>query len=225
MKTLAFDLDDTLYPEIDFVAGGFTRVSEWIAESFKLDGQLIQAGMWATLKAEGRSQIFDKTLHTNGIFSTRALRACISLYRTHEPRISLSQSVFETLEWAQSKFPLFLVTDGNKMVQAQKIRALDVERFFERVFVTHRYGLSAAKPSLRCFEIIQETTRCDWSELMYVGDNPIKDFVSLNAQGAETTGVESSPYQNPSLPSIYQPKHSIGHLAELPQLLDKLGWS
>lgn len=224
MKTLAFDLDDTLYPEIDFVAGGFRRVSEWIAESFQLDGELIQAGMWATLKAEGRSQIFDKTLRANGVFSTKALRTCISLYRTHEPRISLSKSVFETLEWAQSKFPLFLVTDGNKMVQAQKIRALGVERFFERVFVTHRYGLSAAKPSLRCFEIIQETTKCDWSELMYVGDNPIKDFVSLNARGAETTGVESSPYQNPSLPIIYQPKHSIGHLAELPHLLAKLGW-
>lgn len=224
MKTLAFDLDDTLYPEIDFVAGGFTRVSEWIAESFKLDGQLIQAGMWATLKAEGRFQIFDKTLHANGIFSTKALRTCISLYRTHDPKISLSNSVLETLEWAQSKFPLFLVTDGNKLVQAQKIKALDIERFLKGVFVTHRYGLSSAKPSLRCFKIILETTKCDWGDLMYVGDNPIKDFVSLNAQGAETTGVESSPYQNPRLPSIYQPKHSIGHFEELPQVLDKLGW-
>jgi len=224
LKTLVFDLDDTLYPEIDFITGGLSRVSEWIAESFQLDRELIQANMMATFKAEGRSQIFDKTLHSNGIFSKKVLCTCVSLYRTHDPKISLSKTVLETLEWAQSRFPLFLVTDGNKNVQARKINALNVERFFDRVFVTHRFGLSAAKPSLRCFEIIRNTTGCDWSDLMYVGDNPIKDFFPLNAQGAETTGVESSPHRDLSLPYSHQPKHSLSNLAKLPQLLDELGW-
>jgi putative hydrolase of the HAD superfamily len=33
---------------------------------------------------------------------------------------------------------------------------------------------------LYCLELICEHERCDWSELIYVGDNPTKDFVALN---------------------------------------------
>jgi putative hydrolase of the HAD superfamily len=224
LKTLVFDLDDTLYPEMEFVLGGFQRVAEWLADSFSLDKKKLQASMVATLGAEGRSQIFDKILRSNGVYSASALRTCIALYRAHEPNISLNASVVETLKWAQLEFPLFLVTDGNKLVQARKVRALELEKFFQGIFITHRYGLASAKPSLRCFEKIIDTTMADWNELMYVGDNPIKDFVALNAQGAETTGIESSPYYDPSLPSSHQPKYSISQLNDLPELLSKLGW-
>jgi putative hydrolase of the HAD superfamily len=69
------------------------------------------------------------------------------------------------------------------------------------VLITHRFGRAAAKPSTLCFERILAAEKGAWSDLVYVGDNPAKDFVSLNARGAFTvrvlTGCHAGAAANP----------------------------
>ena len=81
------------------------------------------------------------------------------------------------------KTPLYLVTDGHKIAQARKVAALGIHCRFRKVYLTHRYGLRHAKPSIRCFERIRERERCRWDQMVHVADNPAKDFVNLTRLG------------------------------------------
>ena len=41
MKVVVFDLDDTLYKEIEFVKNGFNSVSDYLSKKFKLNKKKI----------------------------------------------------------------------------------------------------------------------------------------------------------------------------------------
>ena len=84
---------------------------------------------------------------------------------------------------------MYLVTDGNRNVQASKVRALGLEAHFKRVFITHRFGVQNAKPSVHCFALIRKIEGCAWTDMAYIGDNPAKDFVNLNPLGVLTVRV------------------------------------
>jgi putative hydrolase of the HAD superfamily len=114
------------------------------------------------------------------------------------------------------------VTDGHKIVQQKKIDALGIEAFFKRCIVTHRFGIRHSKPSLYCFEKIKEVEKCDWSSMVYVGDNPAKDFVNLNAVGSLTVRVRTGSHAEVEARFGYDAKHTIDNLAQLPFVLDQI---
>jgi putative hydrolase of the HAD superfamily len=119
-------------------------------------------------------------------------------------------------------YPLYLVTDGHKIVQQRKIEALGIAPLFRRVFITHRYGVKNAKPSTYCFERILELESCTWPEMTYIGDNPAKDFVSLNRQGANTVRVLTGLHSCAKAAPGYDAQHSIADLGCFLELLPKL---
>ena len=110
---------------------------------------------------------------------------------------------------------LYLVTDGNKYVQSNKVDALGIECYFTKSYITHRYGIRHAKPSTYCFEQIARSELCGMDKLIYVGDNPAKDFVGLNRLGATTvrvlTGEHASVHSHPD----YDSKITIQTLGDL----------
>jgi putative hydrolase of the HAD superfamily len=219
LTVLAFDLDDTLYPELDFVMSGFDAVSDWLFGQFRLDKSRSMTQMVNYLNSHGRGEVFNLVLATHGLDSSATIRKCLSIYRSHEPKLTLSEEVRGVLEWARSNFPTYLVTDGNKLVQAKKIRALGLDEYFDGIFITHRFGLKAAKPSIYCFSKILERTGIDWGDLVYVADNPVKDFVGVNSMGGKTIGVCSSPYFNMESDPAYLPTKIIFRLSELPSVI------
>ena len=81
------------------------------------------------------------------------------------------------------------MTDGHKIAQHRKVEALGLDRWFRKCLITHRYGVKNAKPSPYCFALIAKLERVGWSDLVYVGDNPAKDFVGLTPLGARTVKV------------------------------------
>ena len=86
-------------------------------------------------------------------------------------------------------------------------------------FITNRYGISKQKPSLYCFDKILKIEKINYNEMVYVGDNPVKDFVNLNKAGACT--VQSLVYVNdlPRLPLEYYAQYRIDSVDELLELL------
>lgn len=195
---------------------GFEAVSDWLWREFQFDKAETSRQMNEFMLAHGRGKVFDKLLQSRGLHSSHMVRKCVAVYRAHEPRLSLPDDTRRTLEWAKKNFPTFLVTDGNKLVQAKKVQALGLDKYFEKVFITHRFGLKAAKPSLYCFSKILDRTGRDWGHLVYVADNPVKDFVGINLQGATTVGVSSSPYFNLRFPNEYLPTKVIENISDLP---------
>ena len=221
---LAFDLDDTLYPEITYVKSGMAAVASHIEQTYGLDATECAGCLTDFLERDGRGQVFDGYLASVGHFSVSAVKKCVSIYRNHNPQISLFKETLPVLD-ALSGFPHYLVTDGNKLVQKRKICALAIESRFRKVFITHRFGLIHAKPSTYCFEKICVLENANWEELIYVGDNPHKDFVNLNENGAKTIRVRTGDFRRVIPKSGYDALYTIDHIRDLPKLIHHISYT
>ena len=213
---LIFDLDDTLYWERTYVLSGFRAVARWGVERVGQDEQESYEELVRRLDKDGRGRIFDDWLRGRA-----PVREALKVYRHHEPEIAL----FPESTWVLSQLkgrPLYLVTDGHKIVQAKKIQALGIDDHFQRCYLTNRYGRAFAKPSLRCFELILRLERADWADLVYIGDNPAKDFVSLNRVGSTTVRVLTGRHANDVAALGYDARHRMASLKEFPFLLETL---
>jgi putative hydrolase of the HAD superfamily len=214
---LIFDLDDTLYPERAYVESGFRAVADDLARRCGWDATSSYEQMIATLDREGRGGVFDRLLERRGVWSRAQVKHCVDTYRRHTPTLALYPESAELLP--ELPGPIYLVTDGHKLVQQRKVDALGIERWFRKTYLTHRYGVRNAKPSMHCFELIRARERCDWSDLIYVGDNPAKDFVNLNRVGARTVRVLTGAHREVVARPGYDAQITIRSLSELSSIL------
>jgi putative hydrolase of the HAD superfamily len=220
---LIFDLDDTLYDESTYVMSGLRAVADFGSQTFGWDAGRSFKQLCILLKNNGRGRIFDDWLVSREQFSKKLVKQCLHVYRHHEPFIAITQETRKLLEDLRESYPLYVVTDGHKVVQKTKIDVLNIAPFFKRVFITHRFGIHNAKPSLHCFNLIRSTERVAWDALVYIGDNPAKDFVSLNQVGAKTIRVLTGAHAKVRALPSHDAQLSITNLTSLsPGLLDKL---
>lgn len=211
---LVFDLDDTLYPEISYVKSGFRNVSQFISERYAVDQEMLFDSMWTELGKNGRGKVFDATLMNFQLYSQSLVKKCLGIYRTHVPNIKLYDSTLPCLDRFKG-LPLYLVTDGNKVVQDIKVQSLNLNPIFRKVYITHRFGLDKAKPSTYCFNLILERENASAKDLVYIADNPHKDFVNLNKEGFNTVRVLTGHYKNQFLTANYEAMETISNLNDL----------
>jgi len=219
-----FDLDDTLYPEISYVKSGLAAVAGWGEARFAWPRAASLERLCWLLDHQGRGRIFDAWLEGMGTRPTRKLvDDAVRAYRHHEPDIQVPALHRALLEQLANRARLYLVTDGHKVVQAKKVTALGIAPLFSGIYITHRYGRAAAKPSPHCFELIRRREDVDWSGMVYVGDNPAKDFVTLNGLGMPTVRVLTGRHSTDRAAPGHEAGHQIERLTELPVLIDRLG--
>ncbi|CAM4392750.1 HAD family hydrolase [Saccharibacillus endophyticus] len=214
MKVFIFDLDDTLYDELQFVKSGFRSVAAYLSEMYNVNSEEAYAFMLHVLEKEGRGAVFNKLLKEYRIFSSKNVRKCISIYRLHSPDIHLSKEAEEVLEKLKND-SVYIVTDGNKVVQANKIRALDLDRKVKKSYITYRYGRIHSKPSPYCFLKIAEAEQVPYSQMVYVGDNPNKDFVGIKPLGIRTIQIRQGAFYDLPFFDTHQAEVSIEKLTEI----------
>lgn len=219
---LVFDLDDTLYDEITYVHSGFRTVSRYTEVRWGLNARHCYQLLLKTLDAEGRGKVFDTVLRHYGIATKTSVRECVSVYRSHQPVIQLYKSADKCLNrYRRSR--KYLVTDGNKLVQSKKVQALGIASEFRRVMITHRYGLSRAKPSPYCFEKIVRIEQVKPEGVVYIGDNPAKDFVGIKPLGFKTIRVLTGAHKDIFRESQYEAHKTVRSLDEItPEVINQL---
>ena len=217
---LIFDLDDTLYPENTYVESGFNAVAHRLQAQRGWDAEESLCYMREVLERKGRGKVFNELLALHDDYRAWAVNDCVKTYRHHQPKIQLVDTAMRLLNLLPP--PLYLVTDGNKIVQRNKVKALNIESLFEKVFITHRYGLRHAKPSTHCFELIRARERCAWTDMVYVGDNPAKDFVNLNKLGVQTIRVLTGNHKGDIAKAGFEADQVIESLDQLPECLSYL---
>ena len=219
---IVFDLDDTLYKEITYVKSGFKVVADEIARKYDLDSEVIYRDALLLLDRSGRGHIFDTLLKNYGYYTKREVQRLVTIYRLHYPNIQIGGEEMKVLKQCGTDSNLYLVTDGNKLVQSKKIESLGLGPLFKRIFITHRFGPDAAKPSLKCFEIIRKLENVTWSELVYIGDDPNKDFINLKKAGAVTVRVMTGRFSDVKKGQEFEADWQIESLGELPAILRKI---
>ncbi len=191
---IVFDLDDTLYDELTYVESGFRAVACFMHDQLSIPVREVLNFMLGELK-KGRGHIFDDALKKFGKYSRVNVKKALSIYRSHKPEIHLYPEAENCLKRLQ-KFPLYIVTDGNKNVQANKIKSLNLEKMVKKVFITYRHGREKSKPSPYCFQKIASMEKVSPGEVVYIGDNPTKDFVGIKPHGFKTIRVLTGQYKD-----------------------------
>jgi putative hydrolase of the HAD superfamily len=223
VKIIVFDMDDTLYEEISFVHSGFLAIDEFMHKKYNIAKNTSAELCREILEQQGRGEVFDTMLKTLGFYTKTLLNECIKIYRHHEPKISISPDTASCLEYLKSKgYRLYTVTDGHKFVQANKAKALGLKKWMEHVFVTHRYGLKHAKPSVYCFEKICEIEDVKPNEVVYIGDNPNKDFIGIKPLGFKTIRIKQGMFENIEKDDIYEADFRINSLNEVFEAIKKI---
>lgn len=216
---LIFDLDDTLYVEKSYVESGFLAVAKWLEIEFGWHKTDSLERLIEILDKFGRGEVFNRFLIEKNLFYKPLLNNCVKIYRSHLPNIQISENTYNlliSLPWSK-----YIVTDGNKIMQKNKIDALKIEGLFKKVFITHRYGIKNAKPSIYCFNIIKQMENCLWSDMWYIGDNPYKDFVNLTPLGVNTVRVLTGMYKKSNVKKEFEAKFIISDLTQLADLFEK----
>lgn len=211
---VVFDLDDTLYKEITYVKSAFDSVAKYLAHKHNLNRQTVYSDLIDVLNQKGRGHVFNDVLKKHDIYSKYEVQRCLAVYRSSVPKIQLNNEAVECLK-SFKHLPLYVVTDGNKIVQRAKIKALNVERYVKRALPTHAFGVRHSKPSTYVFHKILIWEKAVSSELLYVGDNPHKDFVNLKKEGFRTLRVRTGMFANVRLDQQYEADFEIKSLAEL----------
>jgi len=210
---LIFDLDDTLYDERTFAISGFRAVARFLKQRHNLPEKECFEEM-RKIESE-RSHIFDRVLQGYGIYSRVLLRNCVKVYRSHRPSISLFPDAARCLKRFQ-QFPLYVVTDGHKQVQLNKLKMLGLweDNIVRRSLRTNAYGQKYAKPNSFCFDLIARREKEPPENIIYVADNPSKDFL-IKRNGYKTVRLMRGHYKDLNLGPEYEAHIRINNLDEL----------
>lgn len=191
-KMIVFDLDDTLYPEMQFVLGGFRAAAQVLAVESGLAAQYLYELFVAILHREGMALVFDKALAQLGLKRTDALiERMVQAYRFHEPALSLFPGMVDVLAMLRGKAILLgIITDGPIAVQKRKIETLGLDKVMNHIVYSDSLGGRATwKPSQAPYEAMERISGLCGNALVYVGDNPTKDFQGAQSRGWRTVRV------------------------------------
>jgi carbamoyl-phosphate synthase large subunit len=226
LKAVLFDLDNTLYPEEQFVVSGFRAAAQTLAGRLNLPGPMLLEKMLSLLQNHGRGKVFDLLLDDLQIDRKKWLPVLLQVYRSHRPVILLSPGVFAALGALKATgVRIGLVTDGLAAVQRSKIAALGLDSLMDVIVCTEELGEGCSKPATVPFEVALHLLGVSPSEAAYVADDISKDFAGPNHLGMKsvqihTTGLVGVPKS--SLPSdpVYHPRFTAATLHEALELLE-----
>lgn len=172
-----FDLDDTLYNELDYLKSGYRHIAA-----------SLQPDAWKLLYAKMFS-LYRNNLNTFDVISSEfnvSKETLLTMYREHIPDISLSEGAGELLAAIKARGGLLgILTDGRSLTQRNKIHALGLTKVMDKIVISEDIG--SEKPDERNFKTIE--LQLPATNYYYIADNLRKDFIAPNNRGWKTIGL------------------------------------
>ena len=214
-SVIVFDLDDTLYPEIQYLKSGISYVLNYISPLYPSQSKKLSSFSLTDLS----STPFDDIVSCLGLPAS-VVTSLLWLYRNHTPSIRLHPSTSLVLDWSYSNFrAVCIVTDGRSVTQRLKLFSLGLSSL--PAYISEEFMDQKPSP-LRFRQIMKDHPANNY---IYVGDNPLKDFLAPNQLKWITIGLRASPLnihpQPLSLPTLeYHPSFWIDTLSDLVNVFD-----
>lgn len=215
-KVILFDLDDTLYLERDYIYSGYRDVANFIEKKYNLCPNDLYFKM-IELSKESYNNVFDRLFEYYKIkIENEEIKEIIEHYKQHFPNINLcedSKKIIDNL--LKKEIKLGLITDGDSIQQRNKIKALDIEKYFQKIIITDELGVNRKfwKPNKKAFELMIEFFKEDPKKMLYIGDNLEKDpfgalevgigFIQISRKGAIKKYSKKKYYFGENLSEIF----------------------
>ncbi len=216
MTIICFDLDDTLYKEIDYLRSAYREIALHAVQGDRRLAETAYGEMLETYKNGGNA-----FLRLNELLGADTPGGeYLAIYRAHRPNIHLDGETVETLDTLKAAgCTLGLITDGRSVQQRNKIVALGLNRWIAEEDIIISEEIGSEKPSEANYRRVMER-HPDAERFIYVGDNPIKDFVAPNRLGWETvcfldSGENIHPQDFSKIEEQYLPLYKVKSLKEL----------
>ena len=225
MQAILFDLDDTLYPEIDFVYSGFQAVAAWIEKNYSIKKCEVY-NEFQNIFAEGKQgKVFNTWANERNI-NSNVINKLIRIYRNHTPYITPYPGISDLLEKINSKYTIGLISDGYYKVQLRKFQALNLDEYFDVVTFSDKFGRKYWKPHPRPYLETLDKMELQPYNAIYIADNPEKDFYSPRKLGMDTIRLKMKNGIYAHLEpegTAYEPNYTVKSIKELEsQLFDML---
>lgn len=209
IKGVIFDLDDTLYSEKEYVRSGYKAVSDYLGGGY-------EDKLWSFFE-DGKPAI-DELLKELGLENEKAV--VLKVYRSHKPNIHLYPGVAEMIKNLKAKgIKVGIITDGRPEGQRNKLNVLGL--IVDDVIITDELGgVQFRKPCDIAFRILVTRWRLNPADVVYIGDNPSKDFQAPRQLGMKSVLFANSDslYFNDDFKSSYI--KVIQRIGELETLLE-----
>lgn len=176
---LVFDLDDTLYQEIDYVHSALAFAGALVEAAFLVENAAVFLHQAFN---NGQRDPIGALWAEHGL-PQAARDDVIAAMRGHRPDIDLPRDSAETLSaLALRGIKWSILTDGRSLTQRRKIEALGLLGA-SGLYISEERGVE--KPAFKAYTQISDDQR-DAQRFCYIADNPAKDFFTPNALGWHT---------------------------------------
>jgi putative hydrolase of the HAD superfamily len=219
-KILVFDLDDTLFPEHQFVQSGLQAVGQWLVEQYHI--HYFFEAAWQRFETGERKFIFNHALNELGISDRpEFIQELLKVYRNHVPHLTLHPDA----EWILKSFDLSqrfgLITNGALQTQQNKLKALKISSYFDAIVYCGAFAPEYWKPHPYPYLKLMEITGYAGSNCWYVGDHPVKDFIAAKQLGWTTVRIcrLDGEFSHLTADETHDAHYRITSLYELKQLV------
>ena len=185
IKSISFDLDDTLWPLMPNIVEAEKTTNEWIKDNFP--GTAVLLGKQDVIEIRDKLIKEDPNL-MNQISDLRKLmfyelniragygkeesenmaEEAFEIYFKGRNAVTFYEGVIETLELLKNDYSLGVVTNGNADLQV-----IGIDNLFDYIFSAA--DLNAHKPDPVMFEAVINRTGLRAEEICHIGDHPIND--------------------------------------------------
>ena len=219
-NAVIFDLDDTLYKEIDYVISGFKAVASYVEDETKLVKQDVYDMMLSNYYLGENA--FSKLIEAYNL--SCSIDDMLKQYRSHIPVINIDVKTKSILEILKSRNELNgLLTNGRSIQQRNKIQSLGLDDYFSDIVISEEFG--SEKPAIENYLYFMDKSNKNNTKYYYIGDNPSKDFISANKLGWITICLRDNGQnihkQNFSLRKEFIPDHIINNIENILEIIDE----
>jgi putative hydrolase of the HAD superfamily len=185
MAAVIFDLDDTLYPQAQFVHSGFAAVARFVHAEGGPAAEDVYAALRIARDSGHRGREFQRLLERCGL-DAAMLPDLVRVYRGHAPQLWLSHGARAVLDTLRGNgWRTALLTNGIPSVQAAKVAVLGLNDLVDHVVYAGEHadgGKPAPEPFLEALRRLQAAP----GEAVMVGDDPANDIDGASAVGIRT---------------------------------------
>ena len=174
---IVFDLDDTLYNEMDYLRSAYKSIAKELDSN---NWQTLFAKMFSLFRCkEDVFEFVSTKYHTDKT-------ELITTYRAHRPKLRVFDGAMDMINGVKEKGgKIGIITDGRKSTQRVKLDVLGITPLADKILISEEIG--SEKPDERNYQMIEEAFPDH--KYLYMADNLRKDFIAPNKLGWNSIGL------------------------------------
>jgi putative hydrolase of the HAD superfamily len=185
MAAVIFDLDDTLYPHIQHVHSGFAAVATYVDRQWGVPARDVYASLRRMRELGCHGTEFQRLCEVYRLDSA-IVPDLIREYQTHRPQLWLRHGARTALTMLRDAgWRTALLTNGDPVIQATKVRALELEPLVDQVVYASEHA-PGGKPAPEPFIEVLRRLQVAPHDAVMVGDDPVNDIEGARAVGIRT---------------------------------------